>query len=430
MIAPSSDYWGAPYSGGPGVIIRTPDGYHPDPDKKMLPATFWSNDIFAPSQIYPSGDPQCPSASARHGGDCYTYDTGDQGPWNNAQVGLVVGDPTILRKLFTDWDNIQDADWGWGVFYATDSNAVDERCRWHEEWNGYDCLGGYINWGESWVQDSSFLGTGSYSFGNPWAGLDGGGAGCHLYGESIDQVNAEGSDGTALVGDQSCQCNYVFNDDWDHWVSWWIDIGQPTGEMFNLDLAACWMNNFRDTIRLQNALFWRWQDWSDNSFPWAMWDQSSEARRPYWGWSEIPVTADIIADPKNWDSLFIKLPAEIDRIDYMDIPHQAQLEDDLDNWVYNEKTLLPGLDNILLRPGSYLIVVRESLDDSGNYQKLFFCQEWWGPNGKYHLAYAYDGNACYLDYGSAEAAEVAKQGAASWSQWTTALRSASAPHIT
>ena len=43
-----------------------------------------------------------------------------------------------MATLYPDFDNVQSDGWGWGVFYATDSNSVDQRCRYLEDpGNGY-----------------------------------------------------------------------------------------------------------------------------------------------------------------------------------------------------------------------------------------------------------------------------------------------------
>ena len=43
-----------------------------------------------------------------------------------------------MATLYPDFDNVQSDDWGWGVFYATDSNSADKRCRYLEDpGNGY-----------------------------------------------------------------------------------------------------------------------------------------------------------------------------------------------------------------------------------------------------------------------------------------------------
>ncbi|CAK0906499.1 unnamed protein product [Prorocentrum cordatum] len=128
----ASPGWGTFRGGGKGILVRAPDFFN-DVSKKptVLPATLWSNDIFAPSGVYPRTDPQCPM----NGDDGYGGNPADcsQPGWCNdysdrniAKMAYVVG--SSMGDMFLDYDNFQDDDWGWGVFYATDSNAVDKRC--------------------------------------------------------------------------------------------------------------------------------------------------------------------------------------------------------------------------------------------------------------------------------------------------------------
>jgi hypothetical protein len=149
-----------------------------------VPATFLVNDIIVPSIMYPSsgggnGNPMCPNYAGTSGfspgPDCpEAY--GEHGPWNFAQVGVVVG--TSMNKLMYHFDEIQDPSWGWGVFYATDANSVDQRCRYLSSDDGWDCPGGWIDSGGGWTPNPSRGGAGAYPAGNPYANPDwGGGAG-------------------------------------------------------------------------------------------------------------------------------------------------------------------------------------------------------------------------------------------------------------
>jgi len=121
------------FTGGKGVIVRTPDKFDSS-DMHVRPATFWVNDIVAVSQLYPSGNPWRPN----NGSDGYEQitwmncsdhvESNTTGPWNYATVGVVVA--SSMRLFMPDFDNIQNLSWGWGVFYATSSNSVDQRCYW------------------------------------------------------------------------------------------------------------------------------------------------------------------------------------------------------------------------------------------------------------------------------------------------------------
>jgi len=130
---------GGAYTAGRGVIVRTPDFF--TGNTKVVPASFWSNDIFAPSQLYPATiDPMCPMTT--DGWSELTKDCSAGSPWETATVAVVIS--SEIANILTDWDSIQDADWGWGVFYPFDSNSADKRCAWREEWDGWDCPGGFM----------------------------------------------------------------------------------------------------------------------------------------------------------------------------------------------------------------------------------------------------------------------------------------------
>merc|ERR1712113_334737 len=94
-----------------------------------------------------------------------------------------------------DYDNMQDANWGWGVFYATDSNSGDQRCRNLQSDKGWDCPGHWIDRSGNVTADSSKKGAGGYQPGNPYHSGGGGGAGCHfdLTAKKMDQQDATGS---------------------------------------------------------------------------------------------------------------------------------------------------------------------------------------------------------------------------------------------
>jgi hypothetical protein len=88
----------------------------------------------------------------------------------------------------------------------------------------------------------------------------------------IDQTDAFDSNGDNLVRNEDCECNYVFSDDWSHWVLTWINGAQvkagledeswlgggpnPSNKAPNraLDQVSCWVNNPRDMIWIQNQI--------------------------------------------------------------------------------------------------------------------------------------------------------------------------------
>merc|ERR1719183_2145997 len=109
LISASTD--GGVYTNGKGVIVRAPD-FITTGGGKVVPATFWSNDIFAPSQMYPTrGNPWFPN-SGWDGYQDITWQTTDlpDGPWTYATVGAVVGS-SLNQSYPNDFDNIQSQDW-------------------------------------------------------------------------------------------------------------------------------------------------------------------------------------------------------------------------------------------------------------------------------------------------------------------------------
>lgn len=398
------------YTAGKGIMVRSPfDGYENDADKTVVPATFWVNDIMSPSQLYPGsgptdGNPWCPTVHAPWSCDM-DEETHDNSPWNYAQLAAVVG--TKMNVVFRDFDHIQDEDWGWGVFYASDSNSVDKRCLWVPEHNGYDCPGGWIPFNEAFFSDHEKKGAGWYAAGNPHAEGGGGGAGCHFNGgDGIDQTDAINSNNQNLMDGYDCQCNYAaFNDDWGAWVDNWRLNGLSGGQSASwaMDIAACWMNNLRDMIQLQNHLWWKRAEWNDLTVPEVEYDLgSARANRPYWGWNEIPMSREQITNIDNWDGIMIKLPADAchsdngrhDALSCYDRRYHKAIERSLEAFV-QARYLGLGADSSL---NSAVVLAREYMDSSNNYFREFFCESWTSPSGKYKIVFVPDGD-CYLDHG-------------------------------
>merc|ERR1719253_2079139 len=229
-----------------------------------------------------------------------------------------------MKQIFNDFDNIQTQTWGWGVFYATDSNSVDGRCRWKPDYNGYDCPGGWIPWAGNFQADTNLIGAGSYPAGNPLVDDSwGGGTGCHFQvGDNIIDQTPAVSPGKPLA-DKYCQCNYDFKNDWDNWVATWIahgtnvrkDDGWFAGGKspgHGLDQVACWVNNPRDMVNFQNHMYLRRYDWSNQVAPTSKWDNTNPSSlRVYWGWNEIPVSRKVVRNEQLRDAVMIKLPAGI-----------------------------------------------------------------------------------------------------------------------
>jgi len=351
-------------------------------------------------------------------------------------VAYIIG--SAMGNIFTDFDNIQSSDWGWGVFYPSDSNSVDWRCRWIEEYDGYDCgpdpeqtrSGGWIDGTTMVWTDADKMGTGSYDAGNPFAGGGGGGTGCHLNKRwdshtelTIDQTDAYDANGVNLVQDYHCQCNYDFSGDWRDWVSHWLSYATPKAVVSDgnwfiggkapsraLDMVSCWTNNIRDMIQIQNALYWARDDWSNQKTPITNFNKEPISTRIYWGWNEVPADRLTVTDPSNRDATMLKLPASLcgngggdDKLDCLSDGAAYALERDLDKWA-NDGYLVPGVENIGNRPGSYIVMAREWVDDSFNWQKFFFCQSWTSPNNHWQIIFEpmSAGNptgACYIQAG-------------------------------
>lgn len=407
------------YTVGKGIMIRSPfDGFEDDEAKIVVPGTFWVNDIFSPSQIYPGsgptdGNPWCPTQDAPWSCD-QDGDTGDDGPWHYAQLAAVIG--RNMHKLFHDFDNIQEEDWGWGVFYASDSNSVDKRCHWREKDGRYDCPGGWLSVDGVFTPRGDRHGAGGYPAGNPKAVNSdgttggGGGAGCHFNdgGKWIDQTDAFNSDNENLMNGYDCEANYHFNDDWGAWVNNWRynGLSGASSASWALDLASVWVNNLRDMIKIQNQLWFSRRDWNNRRVPQVDYSTTEAWKnRPYWGWNEIPVSREVIRNIDNWDAIMIKLPAHAclrddkglsDALGCYDPRYHKSIEQSLQNFV-NSGYLGLGAD--AASPSSSVVLAREYMDDSGNYFREFFCESWESPNSLYKIVFEPDGK-CYLDHAS------------------------------
>lgn len=433
------------YTGGKGILIRNPfDGYEAKANYKVVPATFWTNDMITPTGAFPSGtgfrqggngNPNCPNAkwNGYYKMEACGQDTrtGDTGPWNYASTGYIIS--SKINYFFHQWDKVQQPKWGNGVFYPTDSNSVDQRCRWLASDNGYDCPGGWIPWGKSFVADAQgkpwvHNGAGAYNSGNPYAESGGGGgAGCHFDGyNQIDQTNAP-QGGLNLVSDADCQCQYAFKDknNWGDWVDQWIQHadnpkaldgwfakGKSPGH--GLDQVSCWLNNPRDMINLQNTIYLKRNYWSNQKAPLSQWDGSNPPTlRVYWGWNEVPINADQARDVTNRDAVMIKLPAALcpgtagglDTVACLSYGAQQNLEGDFDIYVGNNM-MVPGSANVGNQPGSYVVFVREYIEDysASTFQRWFYCENWISPTWKYQVRFVPKSasnptGACFLDWG-------------------------------
>jgi hypothetical protein len=263
--------------------------------------------------------------------------------------------------------------------------------------------------------DSSKRGAGYYPAGNPDAvsGKGGGGTGCHFDwnnpSQGVDQTDAYDASGVNIVQDANCQCNYAKKgNNWQDWVDQWLQHAQPKpneqwqywfgggqAPSYALDFAACWMNNPKDMIELQNALWFNREKWSNQQIPSSSWnDHDPASQRVYWGWNEVPVDRSVMDDNQNWDAIFIKLPAAIPSSSQLNNGASWQLEDTLDDFVKNG-LLTPGKQHATQHPGAAVVFLREDLD-GGSWKRTFFCENWKGPQGKWEVVYDKGADLCYI----------------------------------
>jgi hypothetical protein len=275
-------------------------------------------------------------------------------------------------------------------------------------------------------------------------------AGCHFNQGAIDQTDAWDAEGNDLVEDRDCQCNYdLKGEKWSVWVSQWHGGATPKAGFgwqgwfgggrapsFAMDFAACWVNNPRDMIDLQNAMWFDSMEWSNQLEPTSQWDSGDapsmrpcaaatvhrELARPrphrpqvavpsrgrYWGWNEVPVAGSVMDDPANWDAIVVKLPAAVcggqdkDSVQCLSDGAQQQLERDLDVYVH-WGMLVPGADHLHERPGSSVLFLNDEAVDAGRkFQRRFACEPWTSPSKKYVVAAAGDGN-CYIAHAGPDA---------------------------
>ena len=391
---------------GSGVLLRVPDGL----DSTVVPATFTRNDIYPPTQMYVN-PPQCTGTANESATDGYVSvqefvidfcsdsspppDGNGQlagvDPFLEAAVGVVVG--TQLKKFDS------------GIYYPTDSNSTDKRCRWNG--SSYDCPG-----------SDGKGGAGSAD-----------GKGC-----DVNQVDAPGPDGLKLVSDPTCRCEAKLSGNgWADWIDHWLkyasnhpgvlpeytyftgnDTNTPYNEsggqagkapMFAMDWSSCWVSDINDLVALQNA-FWRTREtWFNGLVPQAPDGQrdptNQEGMKYYWGWNETPVSKSIDSSPSNWDSIVVKLPAGVKTISELSPSARSRLSSTLDGFVKDNSIPLGKPQD------AYVLTLTESQSDGNSdvWQRKFSCQpyDFNADGGKLKINYlansdqASDGKgACWL----------------------------------
>lgn len=249
----------------------------------------------------------------------------------------------------------------------------------------------------------------------------------------MDQTDAFDGFGRNLVMNKHCQCNSYFSKNWNEWIdNWLLNAKNKPGfdyqgwfkkgkaPAWGGDIAACWHDNPKDMIDLQNALWWRRHEWSNQQAPLSSWQgvDYPASNRMYWGWNEVPVDRALMNDPSNWDAIIIKLPAALgnkiasndDSIASLKPAAHLALEKELQNYI-NAGYLLLGAEKYSTKPGSSVLFVRETMDYNGNFQKEFYCQWWTSPCKWYDIIFVsdkgptekYDNSACYIQAHSAVA---------------------------
>jgi len=185
------------------------------------------------------------------------------------------------------------------------------------------------------------------------------------------------------------------------WMKW---FGGGKAPSFSVDLAACWVNNPRDMIEIQNAMWWYRDSWNNQLVPYP-----DATGRRYWGWNEIPLNIGVANNPVYWDAVVVKLPSAIcgggtaDTVKCLTPDAQNHLEQNL-QWYVNEKHLIPGVAHLKFRPGSYVVFMKEWWNkDFYSWYRGFYCEPWESPQKRLQIVYTprsggdVTGN-CYIDY--------------------------------
>jgi len=417
------------YTGGKGVIVRSPFDGLSTSDYQVAPATFWSNDIHVPSQLYLTsgggeGNIWCPNDGwtgfTNTGFGCpVDANTGESGPWTYAQLAVVIG--SSMSNFFTNFDNVQSGSWDHGVFYATDANSVDKRCWYSSKYNGYDCPGGWVDASSgTFSSDTSKIGAGNYAAGNPYQGGGGGGAGCHFDTDQlkIDQTDAY-SNNQNLVDDYTCHCNTKLSgNQWEDWIQQWINYAQPKdgfswdgwfaggkAPSWAVDIGSCWVTNFKDLIDLQNQFYYYRSSWSNQLIPASNWASGkAEESRKYWGWNEIPLSKSALEDSSNWDATLILLPAGLcdssgdsDSHSCLSTGAQLTMESDLSTFV-SKNVIFPGRHQSSNKPGSNVLFVKQYQIKTDLWNRQFFCESITTVSGTWKIVES--DSSCYLESGS------------------------------
>ena len=416
------------YEGGKGVLVRNPfDGLEDNQNLLSVPATLWVNDIFTPSQVVPSAgiSPACPAAPESEA-ERWQCPDNSTSAFDYVSLAYVIG--SQIDQFIPDYANLQSDDYDAGVFYSTAADSVSDRCRWSESAGRYECLspagygqgtlecppGAPPSFGcteGTWLADLTAQGPGQFLPGNPTTGGQGGGAGCHanlterFQKYFFDQTQLDAFGSNIFLEDAYCQCRTfgaidqqrnVIDNGWDVWIDFFAGSAEntlppqwPAGlftkPSWALTQTACWHDNPRTMVNLQNSLYREARAWSSQQVPITSWSVTDPAAvRAYWGWNDVPVARNLITAQTNWDAVMIKLPAAacdnsstatLSCVTDLNDPTYG-LEAQLDLW-YSAGYLVDGFPIVLAREWGE-VTPDPSLGYLPNFKREFFCEAWEG----------------------------------------------------
>ncbi len=323
---------------GRGVLARfLPDGEARPRGNEGVAATFLHQDVVTPNQTY-----------------SVNTDNDDWVPYPNyANLLAVAKNPNQLGGQGNFSKARGNESWGYGVFYAHDSNSVDLRAvpfwnnkndRFNKRPDGFKAPGYWGTWNNNgeivWYEDlTNADGTRQNGSGNDWLNIGnpgvegpkyyGLGTGIHVENNYIDAIankNQEFSwpnsgydkswlhDGiTGWFGelDYNLKGN---NNTWKAYVDTMTSaaldtfkvskIGDldwnntPTNQGW-LDAGFSWVNNPTDMINIQNSFYLNRKNYLN---------KKQSQRSNYWGWNEVPTKNAYWNNANNIKGSIITLP--------------------------------------------------------------------------------------------------------------------------
>lgn len=400
---------------GYGVMIRgCLDGQpikFPDNRQSQIVGTLLHNDINCPSMVYP-------------------YSTSSKVEFNEQPTLVAVwdmnpnSDVRHMQDVFPYMTTAKtDKTWGWGVFYAHDSNCLDKRAypafaEWVSKINGvvepnpngdwgYDGPYGWKHKEDNeiyFTPDSTKIGPADKKIGNPaayfdkvnpntdWKGTEyGAGAGIHVFcdyfGAWKDPGDQYSNAWVSTDKDTLGKFNDVhsYSQKYKLWrqsdfSGWWGEMNydlKSNGEWLDYlnavapftkkikdqyaqDWILPWVNNFQDLINLNTALA-KHRDKANGFTP---------NDEKLWGWNEIPicrtwqeankVTLFALVLPQNND------PSKSSIQNYLSAENNAIIWQQLDKYK-NELALLGQ--------GSFVAICQQTRTKTGHFYKQFILED-------------------------------------------------------